>query len=296
MRTFNEIKSEIDLLSAEEIEEYVIKRLKELENETQELTIGQGYTDSYNGYIGLKTHYKAMASNEKIKCPDLIYDYIQPYVDLIINIKNKPINQLLVMNEIFHTINSFSDLRNSFVLSRGFTYLSAINSTGKLSIKDVFDNDCAFCSERSGLAQNMFKFLAIDSELIIGYINEEPHAYNIIYPNGYKKEPMFLFDSSHFVNFNSIDHRFSLGYFYGMNILKYNEFISGKQYKVELSKTESFYRNVFGFDETYDFVAEEPKYTFGLANNPKIVQEKINEEWLYSTHYENGVESIGYKL
>ncbi len=297
MKCFEDIKREIDLLVNDtEIEKFVNDRLNELENETEELTIGQGYTDSYNGYIGLKTHYKPMASNKEYKCPDLVYDYNQPYIDLIKRIRGKSINQLLVMNDIFYNINNFSNLENSLELVRGFTYFAAISSNRRLSIKDIFENDCAFCSERSGLAQNLFKFLGIDSELIAGYINEEPHAYNIIYPYGYGNQPMFLFDSSHFVNFNSNEHRYSLAYFYGMNKEKYNEFILGKQYKVELSKTEEYYRGIFNFDETYEFVADEPKYTFGLANNPKKIQENIETEWLYSAHFENGVETIDHKM
>lgn len=296
MKRFEDIKKELDLLDDLEIEKYVEERLKVLESETEERTIGQGYTDSYDGYIGLKTHYKPMASNEKYKCPDLIYDYNQPYIDLIKSIRGKNINILLIMNEVFHNINGFSNLYNSLELSRGFTYLAAINSNSRLSIKTIFENECAFCSERSGLAQNLFKFLGIDSELITGYINEEPHAYNIIYPNGYGNEPMFLFDVSHFVNFNSNEHRYSLGYFYGMNKAKYDEFVSGKQYKVELSKTEVFYRSVCSLDYNYEFVANEPKYTYGLANDPRIANKKIEDDWNYNAHFENGVETVNHKL
>lgn len=79
MKKFDVIKGEIDLLiTDEEIEQYVVNRLNKLENSIKEETIGQGYTDSYNGYIGLKTHYKPMASTDKIKCVDLKYDYYNP--------------------------------------------------------------------------------------------------------------------------------------------------------------------------------------------------------------------------
>lgn len=270
--------------------------MNQLENETLETTIGQGYTDSYNGYIGNKTHYKPMASNDKYKCPDLIYDYNQPYIDLIKRIKGKNINILLIMNEIFYVINNYANLGSSMELIRGLTYLSAISSNRKVSIKEIFDNECTFCSERSGLAQNMFKLLGIDSEIITGYRDDEPHAYNIVYPKGLGNEPMFLFDSSFFVDFNSKDKRYSLCYFYGMNKRKYIELISGKKYKIELSKTESFYRNVFGFDESYTFEGTEPQYIYGLSNNPKIVQSDIESQWIYNAHFENGVETVSKKF
>ncbi len=292
MKKFDDIKKEIALLDDAQIEKYVDDRLQELENSAEDITIGQGYTDSYDGYIGIKTHYKPMASTDKIKSPDLVYDYNEPYINIIKAIKGKNINELLIMNDIFFTINSFSDLGSTLEFSRGFVYLSAIQSGNRVSIKDIFDNDCAFCSERSGLVQNIFKFLGIDSELITGYIDNEPHAYNIVYPNGYGNEPMFLFDVSHFVNFNSNEQKYSLAYFYGMNKAKYNELISGRQYQVELSKTESYYRNVYGFDNNYEFVAREPKYTYGLENNPNIVNKQVEDNWLYNAHYENGVESV----
>lgn len=295
MKKFDEIKKEIALLDEMQIEKYVDERLQELENNAEEVTIGQGYTDSYDGYIGIKTHYKPMASTEKIKCPDLVYDYKEPYITLVKSIREKNINELLIMNEVFHIINNFSNLGSNFELSRGMVYLSAIQSGNRVSIKDIFNSDCAYCSERSGLAQNMFKFLGIDTELITGYIDNKPHAYNIIHPNGYKNEPMFLFDASHFVNFNSNEKRYSLAYFYGMNKTKYDELTSGRQYQIELSKTENFYRSVYGFDNNYEFVATEHKYIYGLDNNPNIVNNQVKDEWVYDAHHENGAESINYR-
>ena len=296
MNKYEEIKRQIDSLPNDEIESFVINRLNQLENETLETTIGQGYTDSYDGYIGSITHYKPMASNDKYKCPDLVYDYNQPYIDLINSIKGKNIHILLIMNEIFHIINNHANLAYSMEFSRGLTYLNAINSNRKLSIKEIFDNDCAFCSERSGLVQNMLKFLGIDSKLVNGYRDEEPHAYNIVYPNGLGNEPMFLFDSSYFVNFNSEEKKYSLGYFYGMNQKKYNELISGNKYKIELSKTESFYRSIYGLDDSFSFEATEPQYIFGLSNNPRIVQDEIEEQWIYNAHFENGIETNSKEL
>lgn len=288
MKNFQTIKQEIDLLTDdEEIETYVKNRLDTLEESIKEETIGQGYTDSYNGYIGLKTHYKAMASNDKFKSPDLKYDYIKPYIDLVKNIKNKSHNELTILNEIFHLINDFSDLSCSNELSRGFTYLSAIQRNESVSIQTIFDNDCAFCSERSGMAQNLLTFLGIDSKLVCGYRNDELHAYNIVFPKGYENPPIFLFDTSHFVDFTSEKHRYSLAYFYGMMEDKYKKLISGKPYEVELSKTESFYRNTYGFGNDYVFDGSKAKYTFGLSQRKSISQQEELNRMLKESNEKN---------
>ena len=84
-------------------------------------------------------------------------------------------------------------------------------------------------------------------------------------------------------------------YFYGMNKTKYDELTSGRQYQIELSKTENFYRNVCGFDNNYEFVATEHKYIYGLDNNPNVVNNQLKDEWVYDAHHENGVESINYR-
>lgn len=291
MNKYEEIKKQIEALTEDEIESYVIKRLSQLDAETLESTVGQGYTDSYAGYIGSRTHYKPIASNKKFKSPDLVYDYNQPYIDLIKRIKGRDVHILLIMNEIFRIISSHADLGNTDELARAATYFDAIRLNRKLSIKEIFENNCAFCSERSGLAQNMFKFLGIDSELVTGYRDEEPHAYIIVHPRGLGEEPMFLFDASFFVSFKSKDKKYSFAYFYGMNKTKYDELLSGKKLKIDLSKTESFYRNVYGLDDLL-FEATEPQYIFGLSNNPRIVQDDIESEWIYSAHFENGVESV----
>ena len=66
-------------------------------------------------------------------------------------------------------------------LGRYMTYAS--HKGKQLSIKSVRDNECAFCSEKAGMAHNLFKFLGIDSEVVCGARGTEMHAYNFIYPN-----------------------------------------------------------------------------------------------------------------
>ena len=65
--TKEEIKKRIfELQTDEEIIEFVNERLKELEDNSVERTVGQGYTDSFQDYISEKTHYKAVGRNKRL--------------------------------------------------------------------------------------------------------------------------------------------------------------------------------------------------------------------------------------
>ena len=81
--TKNEINNRIMTLSTyKDIEEFVNERLNELEENSEEKTVGQNYTDSFRDYISCKVHYKAVDSLENGECPDLVYDDIMPYINL----------------------------------------------------------------------------------------------------------------------------------------------------------------------------------------------------------------------
>ena len=96
-----------ELKSDEEIVEFVKSRIDELERDSVESTVGQGYTDLFQEYISEKTHYKAGASLSDTDCPDLVYDDITPYVELIKEIrKGNWYNELTLLSTIFFTISS----------------------------------------------------------------------------------------------------------------------------------------------------------------------------------------------
>ena len=65
-----------------------------------------------------------------------------------------------------------------------------------------------------------------------------------------------------------------------------------RTYKVELSKTEHFYRMCYNLGSNFDFNVIEHQYIFGLGNNPKVVSKEDIEELIYNSHFENGVESV----
>lgn len=283
---FNIIKQ---LKTDEEIIEFVKNRLKELEDNTSECTIGQGYTDLYDGYISSKVHYKAVASTKNFNAPDLVYDDIEPYVSIIKEIKNTSYNELILFTTFFHYIYNYLKNDDLLGMERVATYM--LSKKDKISIKEVKENECAFCSEKSGQVHNLFKFLGMDSQLITGYRDKEPHAFNIIYPNGYGNEPMFLYDVSHQVKFSNEEKSYSFGYFMGLNKEKYLDLISGNPFQIDLTKTEAWYRKAYGLDDSFQFHGDSPKYIVGLDKKKEIDIEEYN----YLAHQENGVESVDIK-
>ena len=256
-----------ELQTDEEIFIFVKERLNELENESSEKTVGQNYTDSFQDYISQKTHYKAAERFNDVDCPDLIYDDITPYINLIKEIKKSTwYNELTLFTTIFFEVHNYLPSED-IGLGRYMTYAS--HKGKKLSIKTVSQNCVAFCSEKSGMAHNMFKFLGIDSEVVCGARDTELHAYNFVYPNGYGNEPMVLFDPSHFVNFIKGDCKISLGFFKAFGKQDYDALKNGTPTKIDLTKTERNYRQLYGYNgslDEYEFEHETPTYVYGLEN------------------------------
>lgn len=266
--TKDEINKKIfELQNDEEIISFIKERLNELEEASEEKTVGQNYTDSFQDYISEKIHYKAAEKFEDAECPDLIYDDITPYFNLIKDIKKASwYNEMTLFTTIFFTIHRY--LPNEDIgLGRFFTYSS--HKGQRLSIKTVSEDGVAFCSEKAGMAHNMFKFLGIDSEVICGARDNEFHAYNFVYPNGYENEPMVLFDPSHFLNFNNKDRKISFGFYKAFNREGYESFRNGIPTQIDLTKTEENYRKLYGYNgrlDDYDFERVSPVYVFGLSN------------------------------
>ena len=159
--TKEEINKKIfELQSEEEIINFVKERLKELEINSEEKTVGQNYTDSFRDYISQKIHYKAAENFNNFECPDLVYDDITPYINLIKEIKmGSWYNELSLFTTIFFVVYNYLPSKD-IGLDRYMTYLSHKNK--RLSIKTVRENGIAFCSEKAGMAHNLFKFLGID--------------------------------------------------------------------------------------------------------------------------------------
>lgn len=266
--TKSEINKKIfELKSDEEIINFVEYRLNELETSSVEKTVGQNYTDSFQDYISQKTHYKAAEKFDDSECPDLVYDDITPYINLIKEIKKGNwYNELTLFTTIFFTVYKYLPSED-VGLGRYMTYAS--HKGKQLSIKSVRDNECAFCSEKAGMAHNLFKFLGIDSEVVCGARGTEMHAYNFIYPNGYEKEPMVLFDPSYFVSFINGNNKLSFGFYAVFRRQDYEALKNGTPTQIDLTETEETYRKLYGYNgslDDYDFEYETPIYIFGLEN------------------------------
>lgn len=287
-------KTIFSLQTDEEIIDFVKKRIQELENKSIETTVGQNYTTSFKEYISEKTHYKAGAKFHDAECPDLVYDDITPYINLIKAIKKDNwYNELTLFSTIFYEVSEY--LPNDDIgIGRAFTYLA--NKGKRISIKQISNNDCAFCSEKSGMSHNMFKFLGIDSEVVCGYRDSEPHAYNIIYPNGYGNEPMVIYDPSFFINFIKDEQKLSVGYFKALRREDYEKLMSGLPVKIDLSKTEKNYRELYSLGNEYVFEGDTPSYIAGLDRKKESPGENITDDLYFSTHLENGAESVSNKL
>ncbi len=260
--TMDEIRNKIiNLKSDEEIQSFVKDRIAELENNSVEVTVGQGYTDSFSEYISDKVHYKPAAKIDEKECPDLVYDDLTPYYDLVKELKDGNYSVLTLFTTIFSLVRDYLPF-DDIGLGRAMTYF---NSEGnRVSIKSVRDNECAFCSEKAGMAHNLFKFLGVDSEVICGARDKELHAYNMIYPNGYGNEPMILYDPSDFVSFIKDDKKISFGYFKAFKKEDYESFKQGIPTELDLSKTEKNYRRLYGSAlDGYEFKDERHIYVYG---------------------------------
>lgn len=279
--TKEEINKKIfELQSDEEIIKFINERLNELEASSEEKIVGQNHTDSFQDYISQKTHYKAAEWFNDAECPDLVFDDITPYFNLIKEIKkNTWYNELTLFTTVFYTIHKYLPNSDDIGINRYMIYKSHIGE--KLSIKTIHENGVAFCSEKSGMAHNMFKFLGIDSEVIIGARETEMHAYNFIYPNGYGNEPMVLYDPSHFVNFIKDNNKKSFGFYKAFNKQDYENFKDGTPTPIDLSKTEETYRKLYGFNgslDDYDFENKTPTYIYGLENAKNYKNSKTHNQ------------------
>ena len=257
-------KAVFSIQTDEQIVDFVKGRIQELEEESVETTVGQNYTTAFREYISEKTHYKAGAKLRDMECPDLVYDDITPYINLVKAIKrNSWYSELTLFSTIFFEIHDY--LPNDDIgWARGFTYLR--NKGKRISIRQIRNNACAFCSEKSGMAHNMFKFLGVDSEVVCGRRNSGIHAYNIIHPNGYDNEPMVIYDPSFYVNFIKEGNKFSFGYFKALRREDYKKLMSGSPVKINLSTTEKNYRELYNLGDEYIFEEDAPSYAAGLLS------------------------------
>lgn len=260
------------LQNNEEIVDFINKRLASLELTSVEKTVGQNYTDSFRDYISSKIHYKTVENFSDTESPDLVYDDILPYYNLIMSLKEDGwYNILSLFTTIFFLIDEY--LPNDDMMGLGRFFVYSANKGKRVSIKTIREKEVAFCSEKVGLAHNIFKFLGFDSEVVFGARDNEMHAYNFVYPNGYEKEPIILFDPSYFVNFvNDNGNKLSFGFYQAFSKDDFDDLKGGKPITMNLINTERNYRRLYGSTgslDDYVFEKVSPVYIYGLENAKK---------------------------
>jgi len=260
-------KSIYECKNDEDIERFVQERIRGLEDDSEEVTIGQNYTDTFEQYISSKVHYKPAAKFEKGECPDLVYDDMEPYVSLIKGIRRNPwYNELTLFTSIFWELHRYLPNSEDIGIERYLTYHSHIDD-GKISIKDIKAHDCAFCSEKSGLSHNMFKLLGIDSSLVSGERDNTAHAYNIIFPNGYGNKPAVIFDPSHHIDFvNEEGKKTSAGYYKALSEEEYEKMKNGESVSLDMARSGEKIKELYGgVLDGYEMQVETPSYSIGFG-------------------------------
>ncbi len=183
LKSFRDIISYINSLTNEEqIKEFVISRLEELENNSEKRTI-----DKQNNGRLIGTISEGYINSDSAIVTSYLVDpfYMNDatlYIEFIKAIKGKNLNNPL---QFFHelqdfTIDAFGFKGNQSIRER--VYLQKRDNE-PISIADFYKNNSALCSERSAAVQNLAEFCGIKSYLVFGKLcsegKEEDHAYNI---------------------------------------------------------------------------------------------------------------------
>ena len=254
-----------DLDTSEKIDSFLQQRIKTFEEETEEKTVGQNFTDGFREFISSKIHYKSAEVLPDGSNPDLVYDDMNPYRDILANLHKSGGYALSTLcNAIYYEIDNYLPSGDKVGFDRMDVYLN--NHDGKVSIKDISERKVAFCSEKAGLAHNILKLLGYDAELVTGARNSEFHAYNLVYLKGNRSGAAALFDPSFFLNFKNDDGtRYSLAFLKPLSETELSILKSGKPLTIDdWSKTEEIYKKRYPM--LNDSIIEENSscYVYGL--------------------------------
>lgn len=269
----------------DDIQRLIKERMEELRIDT-DITVGVGYTNSFDEFISDKVHYKTQFREGKDKVyPDLVYDDMDLYLSLIKNIKEGIdydfYNELTIFTKLFHGIyknlpNYGSNIKLLEYERRIIQQTALMHGRTYVSIRDYIEEQCALCSEKAGLSHNVFRILGIDSSLIIGKKDNVGHAYNIVYPRGYNTRPSVLFDPSFYLNFANKDNKNAyMGYFKVLSNEEYEKLKSGEEVVLDFGSSEGKLKLYYDFLNQYQMKPEVSTYSIELE---KTDLEKKNTE------------------
>ncbi len=204
LNNFRDIVNYINSVDSEEqIKEFVMSRLEELENNSENKTIdrnndGRLIGTITEGYINSESPIVTSYMVDPFYMNDATL-----YIEFMKFIKGKKLNNPL---QFFHVLQDFTIEVFGFKgnqNNRINVYLQ--KEKGKqVSIADFYKNDSALCSERSATVQNLAEFCGIKSYLVFGELSSEAsveeHAYNIF---KMKDGTLILFDVTNPVTLTS---------------------------------------------------------------------------------------------
>lgn len=228
--TKQEIRDKIqEFKSEEEIVEFVKSRIEELEQSSKETMVSPEYMDTFDDFLSSKVHYKLL---DPKRCPDLVYDDIKPYIELIakLSAEKSYFNEMYLFGPLMHLIFNYMSRKENRdnpydnLVERTLLYVNAANRGEKsISIKEFNKGKYALCFENAGLAHNIFKILGIDSQIVFGKVDEEPHAFNFVFPKGYGNNPVVLFEPSFCLDYvDEKEQNISMGLFKVLTEEEYN--------------------------------------------------------------------------
>lgn len=195
----------------DELRALVDKRLDELNSKySEDITVGQEYTETYDGFLSDSTHYKAGAKMGNRDIADLVYDNKDIYYQFAKIIKDRPrqlfdengcMSDITVFDNVFwHILHELPSQGQDSMIDRGWTFMGK-KSTDKVSINQFIKQKCCVCADIAGQVQNLMLLLGIPCELACGAFwespnNTGPHAYNIVHPFGKDGKTHFIFDAT----------------------------------------------------------------------------------------------------
>lgn len=202
----------IKQLNSSDIDRFIDLRLRMLQS-NKEKELGLNTSSSvYDGFLDSNTKVNVTCemipnnnvievSTGSIRFNDpLMFEILideSKQADNIYECVSKSVNKYLGLDSITRKHNNYKKTREIIY----HQYSESMNKD--LSIRLFHNNKSAMCAEVSGVVQNMFKFLDIDSDyVIVGDSNNDFHSFNLVYPNGRDKETI-LFDASRIRDGNS---------------------------------------------------------------------------------------------
>lgn len=189
-------------LKEEEIDEYIKHRLSFLKNK-EETVLGINTDNTiFRGLLDEKVTVNVSSSIRfdedylYIDLASLVFDDDNIYKYLINNIKktDNPFDAVIKATDEYLSLDDEirKDDKKAVKTRSYFYFLYSCGLKKDLSIKAFHKYHFAMCSEIAGLIHNMYKFLGIESDYVIGELDGITHAFNIVYFWGRDKEAIII--------------------------------------------------------------------------------------------------------